>query len=154
MRRLLVVLVVLSVLIVMPPIIHHYIYPSWGGDSAEHLIYFHNMGVGFPIIRIWDVVENPPLYYGQYVVGKLMNALPFDMNFSFLWFNYIVFIMVVWAIGLTAYYAVNPLAGILASILASFGCIKTIGLFVGGNIFDLMGIGLLLPLVLLCLESE
>lgn len=142
MKWLFLTLAILSVLIIMPPIVHHYIYPSWGGDSAEHLIYFHNMN------------SRMPLYYGQYVVGQVLNALPIDMNISFLWFNYIAFIMVVWAIGLSTSYAVNYLAGILASILASFGCIKTVGLFVGGMVFNLIGIGLLLPIVLLCLHKR
>lgn len=141
-KWLILTLVGLSILIVMPPIVHGYIYPSWGGDSAEHLIYFHNMDT------------SSPLYYGQYVIGKVLNALPVDINVSFLWFNYIAFIMMIWAVGISTSLAVNHLAGILASILASFGCLQTVGLFVGGTIFDLIGIGLLLPIVLLCLHNR
>lgn len=153
MKWLFLTLVVLSVLVIMPPLVHHYIYPSWGGDSAEHLMYFHNMDSGFPLINYFGELIEPPLYYGEYFTGSFLNALPMDINVSFLWFNYIAFILVIWAIGLCTAFAVNPLAGILASILASFGCLQTVGLFVGGTIFDLIGIGLLLPIVLLCLHN-
>ncbi len=141
MKWLFLTLAILSVLIILPPIVHGYIYPSWGGDSAEHLIYFHNMD------------NQRPLYYGQYVIGKLLNALPIDINVSFLWFNYIVFVLIVWVIGLCTTFAVNSLAGILASILVAFGFFQTISLFGSGTIFDLMGIGILLPLALLCLHK-
>lgn len=142
MRWLISTLVALSVLIIMPPIIYHYVYPSWGGDSAEHLIYFNNME------------KQPPLYYGQYVVGKILNALPIDMNVSFLWFNYMVFVALVWVVGVATAVTVNHLAGILASILVAFGFLQTVGLFVAGTIFDLVGVGILLPTLLLCLHNS
>jgi hypothetical protein len=66
------VLFIMSVLIVIPPIRYHYIYPTAGDDTASHLIYFHDM----------DTMT--PLYGGQYLVGELVNALPFDLNVSFL----------------------------------------------------------------------
>ncbi len=153
MRWLFLTLVILSVLVIIPPIVHHYIYPSWGGDSAEHLIYFNDMGNKFPLINYFREPIEAPLYYGQYFTGTFLNTLPVDINVSFLWFNYIAFILVIWAIGLCTAFAVNPLAGILASILASFGCLQTVGLFVGGTIFDLIGIGLLLPIALLSLHN-
>lgn len=71
MKILVLVLIVISVVVALPPIMYDYIYPSWGGDSAEHMIYFENMN------------RLQPIYYGQYLVGKLLNALPFDITVSF-----------------------------------------------------------------------
>jgi hypothetical protein len=96
-----------------------------------------------------------PIYYGQYAVGKLLNYLPVDMNVSFLWFNYIAFVLIIWAIGISTSLAVNYLSGIIASILVSFGYFSQVmNLFVSGAIFDIMGIGLFLPLALLCLSRK
>lgn len=59
-----------------------------------------------------------------------------------------------WVIGFTVAYSVNWLAGILASVLAMFGISFSVGLFVGGTIFDLIGIGVLLPLALFFLSKR
>ena len=141
MKWLFLTLTIITIIIIIPPVIYDYIYPSWGGDSAEHLIYFNHMDT------------KSPIYTGQYIVGKILKVLPFDINISFMWFNYIIYIVMFWVIGLSVAYAVNYKAAILSVILVGFGNMAAMGLFLGGTIFDLIGIGLLFPLVLLCLNK-
>jgi MFS family permease len=136
-----IILTILSILIVLPAFIHGYIYPNTSDDTAFHLAYFRNMDI------------QSFLYYGQYLVGKLVNALPFNPATTFLWFNYIAFILVVWAIGISVSLAVGCLVGVVATILAIFGITASLQLFQSGMIFDLIGIGILLPLLLLCLHN-
>ncbi len=137
---LIVTLAVLSILVVIPPIRYHYIYPTAGDDTASHLIYFQNMD------------NQEAIYGGQYLVGKLVNALPFDSKTTFLWFHYIILISAFWVVGITMSLAINPLAGILASIMM-FGKTYLLELFHWGQIFDIIGIAILLPLLLLCLHK-
>lgn len=134
------VLIVLSVLMIIPPLHYHYIYPTAGDDTAAHLIYFQNMD------------SQSPLYYGQYLIGKLINWLPFDPNVTFLWLNFIVLIMALWAIGLSVGLAVNYLSGILA-VLMMLIVNGLLQLFHWGQIFDIVGIAILLPVIFLCLHN-
>ena len=134
-------LLVFIILILLPPIIHGYIYPTAGDDTASHLIYFKNIDT------------QKPLYYGQYVVGKLINLLPFNPTITFLWFNFAILILIILTIGLVVGYCVNYLAGLLAVILV-FGASQLLNLFYYGTIFDLMGIGIILPIALLCLYKR
>lgn len=149
----LVLLFALTIISIMPPILHDYIYPTAGDDSATHMMYFENMGrpvedyyVGHPPVPVY------PLYYGQYIVGKLMNALPFDVPTSFLWFNYIVLALAVWAVGMAVALAYGYYAGALASLLV-FGRSYLLTQFYWGVIFDIAGVAVLLPIMLLCLHK-
>jgi hypothetical protein len=134
------VLVVISILMIIPLLHYHYIYPTAGDDTATHMIYFQNMD------------KQPPLYGGQFIVGKLMNALPFDMSVNFLWYHYCILILAIWCIGLSVGFAINYLAGILVSL--GVICINgLLELFHWGQIFDIVGIAILLPIALLCLHK-
>jgi len=134
------VLVILSIIVIMPPLCHHYVYPTSGDDTAMHLLYFQRMDI------------TSALYVGQYLTGSLINALPFDPMVTFLWFHYAVMIIALWVIGLTVALAVNWLAGVL-SVLLVFGISHLMPLFQWGQIFDIVGIAILLPMALLCLHK-
>ncbi len=134
------ILVALSILVVIPPLRYHYIYPTAGDDTASHLIYFQNMDT------------KDAMYNGQYLVGKFVNVLPLDPKVSFLWFHFAVMILILWSIGFSIGIAVNYLAGILAVLLV-LGASYLLSLFYWGQIFDLVGIGILLPTALLCLNN-
>ncbi len=149
------ILLIVSIIIIVPPIHYHYIYPNAGDDTASHLIYFQNMDKMQPsFIGLFDDVKSSsPLYYGQYLVGKLINRLPFDMNVTFLWFHYIVLIFMLWVIGLVIGITVNYWGGIFAVLLV-IGVSEALNLFNWGQIFDLINIGIFLPLALLSLHNK
>ncbi len=136
-KLLLFVLSGLSVLFVAPAFVHGYIYPTGGDDTAAHLLYFQNIDT------------QSPLYWGQFLVGKLVNVLPFDPVASFSVFNYAGFVLMMVTVGLTTAAAVNPMAGILAAIIVGFGNIIAINQFWSGTIFGLVNVGIFLPLLLL-----
>ncbi len=141
MKTLIIILAILSIIIILPPIMYHQVYPTAGDDTASHLRYFKNID------------SHASLYWGRYIVGKMINALPFDPNISFLWFNYISSAVMLCVIGICVSLAVSPFAGSLASMLV-FGLSSATGLFYCGTIFDLIGIGILLPISLLCLHNR
>lgn len=78
-----VVLVCFGVMIVLPPLLHGYVYPNSGDDTAFHLVY---------IDAIKNGEEATPLYYGQVLVGYpvawLSNVTNWSVDQIFLWFNY------------------------------------------------------------------
>lgn len=133
MKWLILTLVILSMIIIIPPIAYNYVYPTAGDDTASHLIYFQNMDTRHSI------------YYGQYAIGKILNLLSFPIMVSFLWFHFIVLVLVMWVVGLTVAFSVNTIAGILATILV-FGVSGLVGFIYYGQIFDVFNIGILLPL--------
>jgi len=85
-------------------------------------------------------------------VGKLVNALPFDVKTTFLWFHFVVLILALWVVGLSVALSVNCFAGILAVLLV-FGRSYLLTQFHWGVIFDIVGIAVLLPILLLCLHN-
>jgi len=141
-RRLLVaVLLGLSVLFVIPAFTHGYIYPTGGDDTAAHLAYF----------KVMDA--QGPNYWGQYLVGKMVNALPFDPVTTFSIFNYAAFVLVIWSVGLATTLVVNPAGGIMAAILVVFGSRVALDQFWSGAIFNLINLGIIFPWLLLCLHN-
>lgn len=134
------ILVVITILVIIPPLYYDYIYPTAGDDTASHLKYFQNIN------------NQAPAYGGQYIIGKLMNVLPFDMNISFLWYHYFILVLAIWCIGLSVALAINYLAGIMAVFLM-FGVSYFMSLFHWGQIFDIVGVAILLPIGLLCLHK-
>lgn len=128
----------LSVIIFIPLLRHTY--PDFGSDILSHTTYFKNIS------------SMSPLYYGQYLVGKLFNLLPFNIEISFLWFNFIVLAVMIWTIGLAVSLSINFQAGMIASLLV-FASSQATYLFQRGQIFDIVNIGIFLPCVLLCLDK-
>lgn len=137
------ILVAISVLVAIPPLRYHYIYPTAGDDTASHLIYFQNMNLAG---------TGNPLYGGQYIIGKLVNALPFDMNVSFLWYHYFILVLAICCVGMSVSLAINYSAGILA-VLGVICINGLLELFHWGQIFDIVGVAVLLPIALLCLHN-
>jgi hypothetical protein len=149
MKIVFVVLLILTVLLILPPIIHGYIYPDSGDDSGVHLNYFRNMDLHPPLTLSYliKMQGNSPLYWGEWIVGKLINLLPFNKPITYVYFEYFCIILATWVIGITVTKTVNQFAGIVASILGSFGSIALIDMLWCGIIFDLIGIAIILPLL-------
>jgi hypothetical protein len=149
MKKLLVItFIILTAIIVLPPIIHTYIYPINGDDAASHLLYFMDIDNPDPA---WPYSVYP-LYYGQYVVGKVFQALPFNVVTSFSVFHYATLIIGICVIGITVAKSVNYFAGILAALLV-FGRSFLMTQFYWGVIFDIFNIIILFPLVLYLMNN-
>jgi hypothetical protein len=139
-------LIILTVLVVIPPLRYQYVYSTGGDDTAWHLIYFNDMNYNTAY------VPGHPLYLGQYLAGKLVNSLPFNPVSSFNVFHFVILVLSIWVIGITMWLSVSPLAGVLSSLIL-FGKTYLLELFHWGQIFDIVNIAIILPLALLCLHN-
>ncbi len=137
-------LLLFCVVVFLPPIIHGYVYPNIGDDTSGQLAIFDSMQRG--IIR-------PQLQYlGYAIVGYplvfVSSLVGVEINILFLWFNYTVLALV----GVTLYLVMSKIAGSLTgwlSLLIVLFC--TQGLlfqFYFGQIFNLINVGLIFPLLL------
>ncbi len=138
------VLLAYFILIILPPIIHGYVYPVNGDDTAVHLKYFgmleHGEDIGYS-------------YFGRQLIGYPMIAvhkifgIPIDVQF--LWFNYLA----LWFVGVAVFLLVTKVAGVIPALISipvvMFATPSTLNLFDTGGIFDLITVGILLPFAVL-----
>ena len=68
-------------------------------------------------------------------------------------FHYIVFIVAVWVIGLTVALSVGVIGGVFAQVLTVYGTSQAVNLFYYGQIFDIIGVMILLPIAIMCLSN-
>jgi hypothetical protein len=137
-------LLIYTAVIFLPPLLHGYIYPNNGDDSAYHLRY---------IQHIDGEAEYSPLYFGQFVMGHIIvwssSLFGLPLNTIFLWANFLI----LWLVGIAVFLLVSSLygrvAGLLGIAIVVFGTPSTLGLYDAGAIFDLMTVGIILPVLLL-----
>lgn len=139
----LVVLAVFSLIILLPPIIYGYVYPSAGDDSAEHMRIIGQIDLSNPFSKSVHY-----LYAGQWIVGLPLVAFGkitgLNLPVTFLWFNYLVFIGVVITYYLIFSRLFNQLTGIIAIILGVFLSIANLGLFYAGSIFSIINVEIIM----------
>lgn len=141
----LIALVAYTAIIFLPPLMHGYVYPNNGDDTAFHLLYFKSIASGEKL---------PSMYFGRDMVGFPLvwfsGLTGISVNTLFLWFNFAV----LWLVGVSAFLLVTTLidwkVGLLAMPVVVFCVPSTLGLFDAGAIFDLATVGVILPLLLLC----
>ncbi|KKM81773.1 hypothetical protein LCGC14_1326480 [marine sediment metagenome] len=141
-----IVLLIYTLIIMLPPLIHGYIYPNRGDDAAFHLNYFDRLRSGAE-----GSVSN---YIGQDIVGYpilwLNDVTGLSTEVLFLWFNYLV----LWLVGIAAFVLIAKFidwkVGLLSIPLVMFMSPSTLNLFHTGAIFDLVTVGVLLPSVIYC----
>jgi hypothetical protein len=148
-----VVLIVYTLIIIIPPIAHGYVYPNGGDDSAGHLYYLTQY-----INRDINIVGLAQSYWGQVLVGVPIMALHRGFGWSidtmFLWFNYLV----LWGVGISVYLLVGKVVGwkigLISIPIVMFVSASVLNLFNDGSIYDLMTVGVLLPLSIFALLSS
>ncbi len=137
------VLVLYTLVVFLPPIIHGYVYPNNGDDTAFHLAYFDG-------IRNGD--NSAPQYLGQNIVGFplvwISNVFGLSVDTLFLWFNFIM----LWLVGISGFALIAKFvdwrAGLLAIPMVMFMTPSTMNLYDTGAVYDLVTIGVILPLLL------
>lgn len=140
------VLVIFMLLIILPPILNGYVYPNNGDDSAFHLRYFDSIKEGTPEVAMYlgRIIVGYPIVWMSSITGLSIDTL-------YLWFNYGTLCL----IGIVAYLMVSLIfnwqAGLLTVPLVLFATSSTLNLFDNGAIFDLITVGILLPLFLVCM---
>ena len=148
-----IVLFIYTLIIIIPPIAHGYIYPNGGDDSAGHLYYLTKY-----VNRDISIVGLANSYWGQVIVGVPIMALHKGFGWSidtmFLWFNYLV----LWGVGISVYLLVGKVVGwkigLISIPIVMFISASVLNLFNDGSIYDLMTVGVLLPLSIFALLSS
>ena len=81
-------LLLFCAIILFPPIVHGYVYPNIGDDTAMHMGVFDKIEVGAPILIL--------PYCAYYVVGYPLDIISrifdVDKDTLFFWFNYLALI--------------------------------------------------------------
>jgi len=139
-------LFIFTLVILLPPIIHGYVYPNIGDDSAVHLKWMDEMNTkGFsPIGNIYlgfAMVSYPILWLSR-LTGASVDGI-------FLWFNYLALV----GVGIALYFVlsklVNRLAGWLGLVVVVFCAQSILFQFYYGVVFNMINVGVILPLLIL-----
>lgn len=133
-------LLLFCVLIFLPPVIHGYVYPNIGDDSAVHL-------KALDLMRVGDMTKVG--YLGIMLVGFpllwISNLTNIGIDSLYLWFNYVALSLV----GITLYFVmsrlVNKQTGWLALVLTLFCTQGILFQFYFGQTFNLINVGIILP---------
>lgn len=136
-------LILFTVIIVLPPLIHGYIYPNLGDDSAEHIKVFELMRAGQPyeLRYLGYAIVGYPLVW----INQLTHV---SLPMLYLWFCYASLIGVGLSLYLVTSSIVNRVAGWL-SLLIVLWCAQGIFFqFYFGQIFNLINMGIILPWLL------
>jgi hypothetical protein len=144
-------LFVFAVIILLPPIIHGYVYPNIGDDTAAHMNIFDRIGFFAPE----DDSPIEKIRYGAiYIVGYPLDMASHIFNVDndalFMWFNYLALL----GVGITLFFVFKNLiglsAGLLALLIPIFTSYSILLLFYSGVIFEIINIGIILPLACYC----
>ena len=142
-------LILYCVVVFLPPVIYGYVYPNAGDDSAFHLVFFERMQNGDVGIQV--------LYLGYWVVGRslvfLSNITNVGLNVLYLWFYYGALTLIGLVFYFVGYKIFNRRVGWMALLLSVFCSQGVLFLFYYGQIFDLINMGIIFPLLLLSIAS-
>ncbi|KKN79336.1 hypothetical protein LCGC14_0341180 [marine sediment metagenome] len=143
-------LVVFSAVILLPPIIHGYVYPNIGDDTAAHMNLMDYIGIFAPEDIIGEQIRYGALYIIGYPLDFLSHIFNVDNDMLFLWFNFIALL----GMGLTLFFIFKSLiglyAGLLALVIPIFTSYSILQLFYSGVIFEIINLGIILPLAVYC----
>ena len=138
-------LILFCVIIILPPLIHGYVYPGIGDDSAVHL----NM-MNLMINEGYNPVFH--MYFGYsfvaYPIIWLHQWLGWSIDTIYLWFSYSMLILS----GLVIYFAIsrliNKFAGWLALLIVLFCSQSVLFQFYYGILFNMINMGVIFPLLI------
>jgi hypothetical protein len=145
------ILIAFAAIIFLPPIIHGYVYPTLGQDTATHEEVFDKIKIGSPIPSFYGAGTNIR-YSGYYLIGYPLDLINRITNISkdtlFFWFNYIA----LFGVGVSLFYIFKNLLGIYAGLLALFIPVFTsyaiLLLYYSGTIFNFINMGIILPFII------
>lgn len=136
-------LLLYCILIFLPLLVHGYVYPNIGDDSAVYLARIEGMANGT------DTVQYTGYYIAGYPMVFLRDTLGWSLDIQFLWFNFIALAFIGIVIYLVFAKLANRLTGWLALLLVMFTAQGIMFLFYYGQIFNIINLGIIFPLLLL-----
>jgi hypothetical protein len=135
-----IILLALAVILVLPPILHSYIYPNGGDDSGIHMTVIEQITPSQPIPKLID-------YGGEVIVGYPMilarDYLHIPLPVSFMWFTYLALVGAM----LTIYFVTSKLFGQISGLLTTILAVFVVGIilqqFLAGLIFNLINMSII-----------
>jgi predicted GH43/DUF377 family glycosyl hydrolase len=136
-------LLLFSLIIILPPFIHGYVYPNIGDDTSVYLDRIEQMGRDDVSVQ----------YTGYMLAGYPMlffrDMLGWDLNTQFLWFNYLMLVIAGIVLYLVFSKLVNKVAGVICLLTVIFCSQGVMYLFYYGQIFNIINLTIILPILLL-----
>ena len=123
-------LIIYTLIIILPPIIHGYVYPNQGDDSAYHLAYFEKLQNGEEATMVYPA----RLITGYAIVG-ISNFTGLSIDTVFLWFNYLTLVAIGFSVFIFISYLSDWRGGLLAIPLVIFTGMAVLFQFNAGAIF-------------------
>jgi hypothetical protein len=137
-------LILFCIIIILPPIIHGYVYPNMGDDTSAHVAKIEALGTSEMELS---------LYGAYYIIGYplkyITELLSTNIDIVFMWFSFITFMLVGLVIFWVISKLVNKLAGWATLFIVMFCSQGLMYYFYYGQIFNIINIGIILPLLLL-----
>ncbi len=139
-------LVVFCIIIVLPPIMRGYVYPNIGDDTAAHMNILDTIGLFAPGNENLEQIRYSAIYIVGYPLDLVSHIFSVSKDTLFFWFNYLALI----GVGLSLFFIFKDLvslsAGIVALVLPIFTSYSMLLLFYSGVVFEIINIGIILPL--------
>ena len=129
-----------TLIIILPPLIYHYVYPNLNDDFATNVYYLSNQ-------NLWMLTYYSYIYIGYPLrwIHALSNIPYYQL---YMWFSYAVLV----GVGYCWYFVLSKLvdykAGLIALALSFFCAMGLVTQFASGNMFDMMNIGIVLPFLI------
>ena len=142
-------LLIFGAIIISPPLAYNYIYPNASDDTAHHLQFIDNVKNGERVSG---------MYWGQYIVAYpiiwLNEWTGVSIDTLFMWFNFITLIL----IGIVLFFVVKSMIGWVAGLVSlaflMFCVPSVLVIFGNGEIYDLITLGILMPLFIVCVAKS
>ncbi len=138
-------------IILTPPIMHGYIYPTIGDDTAAHMNILDQIGFfASEEINPLESIRYGAIYIVGYPLDIVSHVFDVDNDTLFLWFNYLALI----GVGISLFFIFRRLIGLPAALLSLlipiFTSYAILSLFYSGVIFEIINVGIILPFACYC----
>ncbi len=128
-------------IILTPPVVHGYVYPNIGDDTANHMDILDTVKIGSPVPKL-SIVSYYIVGYPLDAVSRIFNI---DNDILFVWFNFLAII----GVGVSLFFIfsrlISLMAGLLTLLLPIFTSFAFLLLFYSGVIFHIINVGIILP---------
>lgn len=131
-------------MIFVPPIISHATVPNHGIDTYYHIQRITGISQGIP---------QQVVYWGDYIIGYpliVLSKIGIPIAISYMWFSFFM----LWLVGISIYMLISFLfkgKEVVMTLFMVFSAPSIWNLYDTGALYDLMTVGIMLPLLIICI---